>query len=193
MLFFSRMVAVNTVEAARVILMYGLIPLWIAAGLADWACHRSTRIAHTSGLPENLLHWLLLAQGGLVLLAIALCHVNAAVLLVAFAGFLAHEVTTYLELRYTVEKRQVRPVEQMVHSFMELLPLAILALVAAMEWDQVLALFGDGAPDFTLRPKETPWPRPYLESVGLAVLLFNILPMAEETLRCLRARRGWRG
>lgn len=179
----------NTVEAAQAILMYGVIPLWIVAGIADWACHRSTAIERTSGLRENLLHWLLLAQGGLVLLAVALFEVDAAVLLIAFAGFLAHELTTYLELRYTVEKRQVRPVEQMVHSFMELMPLAILALLAVMQWDQVLALFDAGTPDFGLQLKAEPWPPAYLAATGLAVLVLNVLPMVEETIRCARARR----
>jgi hypothetical protein len=176
---------VNTVEAARAILMYGVVPLWIAAGLADWFCHRSTDIARTSGLHENLLHWLLMAEGGLVLLSVALLEVNAGVLLITSAGFLAHELTTYLELRYTVEKREVRPVEQMVHSFMELLPLAILALLAVMQWDQVLALLNEGTPDFGLRPKAQPWPAGYLLGALAAVTFFNVLPMAEETWRCL--------
>ena len=180
----------NAADAAQAILMYVLVPLWIAAGLADWACHRASDIATTSGLPENLLHWLLLAQGGLVLLVIASFEIDAAVLLVVFADFLAHELTTYLELRYTVPRRQVRPVEQMVHSFLELLPLAILGLLAAMQWDQVLALFDAGVPDFGLRPKAEPWPLPWFVGAGLAVLAFNLLPIAEETLRCLRARRS---
>ena len=169
--------------------MYAVVPLWIAAGLADWACHRGTAIERTSGLRENLLHWLLLAQGGLVLVAVALFEVDAAVLLIAFAGFLAHELTTYLELRYTVARREVRPVEQMVHSFMELLPLVILALLAVMQWDQVLALFDAGTPDFGLQTKDRPWPLPYLAAAALAVLVFNVLPLLEETIRCLRARR----
>jgi hypothetical protein len=180
---------VSSVAAAEALLMYAVVPLWIAAGLADWACHRSTLIERTSGLRENLLHWLLLAQGGLVLVAVALFEVNVAVLLIVFAGFLAHELTTYLELRYAVPRREVRPVEQMVHSFMELLPLVILALLAVMQWDQVLALFGAGHPDFGLELKHQPWPLPYLAAAGLAVLVFNVLPMVEETLRCLRARR----
>jgi hypothetical protein len=180
---------VSSVAAAEALVMYAVVPLWIAAGLADWACHRSTRIERTSGLRENLLHWLLLAEGGLVLVAVALFEVNAAVLLIAFAGFLAHELTTYLELRYTVPRREVRPVEQMVHSFMELLPLVILALLAVMQWDQVLALFDAGRPDFGLAFKDQPWPLPYLAAAGLAVLVSNVLPMVEETIRCLRRRR----
>lgn len=173
-------------DAAQALLMYVLVPLWIAAGLADWLCHRSTAIARTSGLRENAFHWVLLAQGGLVLAAIALLEINAAVLLLAFAGFLAHELTTYIELRYTVARREVRPVEQMVHSFMELLPLAILSLVAVMQWDQVLALSGAGEPDFALEPKAQPWPLAWLLATAGAVLLLNVLPMAEETVRCLR-------
>ena len=179
----------NTVEAAEAVLMYGVVPLWIAAGLGDWACHRSTAIERTSGLRENLLHWLLLAQGGLVLLAVAVFEVDAALLLIAFAGFLAHELTTYVELRYTVDKRLVRPVEQMVHSFLELMPLAILALLAVMAWDQVLALFDAGEPDFGLQAKQRPWPPAYLAAAGLAVLVFNVLPIVEETIRCLRKGR----
>jgi len=180
---------VNASGVAQAILMYLLVPLWIAAGAIDWLCHRRTRIQHTSGLAENIFHWVLLAEGGLVLLAIALLEINAAVLLLALAGFLLHELTTYIELRYTVSRREVRPAEQMVHSFMELLPLAILCLAAVTQWSQVLALFGAGDPDFGLAPKQEPWPFAWLAGAGVAVLLLNVLPLAEETLRCLRARR----
>jgi hypothetical protein len=59
-----------------------------------------------------------------------------------------------------------------------------------MQWEQVLALFDEGTPDFGLRPKSGPWPLPYLVAIGIAVLACNVIPMAEETLRCLRARRA---
>jgi hypothetical protein len=177
-------------DAAEILLMAVVVPLWIAAGLADWWCHRRTAIESTSGLPENAFHWLLFAEGGLALVPVALLEIDAAVLLIVFAAFLAHEVTTFVELRYTVPLREVRPVEQMVHSFMELLPLAMLALLAVMAWDQVLALFAAGEPDFALRRKLDPWPGAYLAGAAAAVLLFNALPLAEEGLRCLRARRG---
>jgi hypothetical protein len=177
---------VNTVDAARWLLMFAVMPVWILAGLVDWWCHRRTGIERTSGLPENLFHWLLFAEMGAALLAVGLLEINAAVLLVVFAAFLAHEATTFVELRYTVPRREVRPFEQMVHSFMEILPLMVLALLAVMAWDQVLALFGAGAPDFTLRPKAEPWPASYLLATAGAVLAFNVLPLAEEGLRCLR-------
>lgn len=176
-------------ESARLILMYGLVPLWIAAGLADWWCHRRTSIEDTSGLPENAFHWILLAEGGLALAAVALLELNAGVLLLVFAAFLAHELTTFVELRYTWRRREIRPFEQMVHSFMELLPLLLLMLVAVMQWSQVVALFDGGAPDLGLHRKAQPWPAAWLLAVAAAAALLNVLPLAEEGLRCLRGRR----
>jgi hypothetical protein len=175
-------------DLARTLLMFVVVPLWVAAGTADWACHRRTHIATTSGLPENLFHWLLLAQAGALLLAVALLEITAGVLLLGLALFLAHELTTWVELRYAVPRREVRPIEQMVHSFMEILPLAILLLAGVSAGEQVLALAGEGRPDWGLRPKAQPWPPAYLLGLAGAVLLLDLLPMAEETLRCVRAR-----
>lgn len=175
-------------DAVRLLLMAAVVPLWIAAGLADWGCHRRTRIEATSGLRENLFHWVLLAEGGVILAATALLETTAAVLLLVFAAFLAHELTTWVELRFTVPRREVRPVEQMIHSFMEILPLAVLGLLAVEAWDQVRALFWMGAPDFSVRWKEAPWPPAYLAGAGLAVLLLNLVPVGEETARCLRRK-----
>lgn len=172
---------------SEVVVMAGIIPGWILCGVADWWCHRRTAIERTSGLPENAFHWLLLAEGGVALLAVALLEIDAAVLLVVFAAFLAHEVTTYVELRYAVPRREVRPLEQMIHSFLEILPLAMLGVVAVLAWDEVLAMFR-GTADFALRPKAHPWPLPYLAGAAVAVLLLNVLPMAEEGVRCWRAR-----
>ena len=181
----------NTQEVARLVLMYGVVPLWIAAGLADWACHRRTRIERTSGLGENAFHWILLAEGGVALLAAAMLEPDAGVLLIVFAAFLAHELTTYVELRYTARRRQIRPFEQMVHSYMELLPLVLLVLLAMMNWDQVLALFAQDTPDLAMRLKDMPLPGRYLLGAGVAVLLLNVLPLLEETWRCLRERRPY--
>jgi len=176
---------VTAQDGARLVLMFGVVPLWILAGLADWWCHRRTAIERTSGLRENLFHWLLFAEAGIALAGVAVLQVNAAILVLVFAGFLAHELTTYIELRYTVPRREVRPLEQMVHSFMEILPLLLLALLAVMGWDRL----ADGAwRDLAPRVTRTPWPPAYLAAIAAAVLLLNVLPMAEEARRCWRAR-----
>ena len=36
------------------------VPVRLAASLADWACHRYSRIEHTAGVKESLIHLLLL-------------------------------------------------------------------------------------------------------------------------------------
>jgi len=161
---------VNPQDVARLAVMYAVVPLWIAAGLVDWACHRRTAIERTSGWRENAFHWVLLGEGGVALVATALMEPGPALLTIVAGAFLAHELTTYVELRYTAPRRQIRPFEQMVHSFMELLPLALLGL---------LAVLAAGAPP-------QPWPPGYLAGAAVAVLLLNVLPMAEESWRCLR-------
>ena len=49
-------------HAARLVLMYGLVPLWLLAGAGDWLCHRLTHIERNAGVRESLLHMLMLAE-----------------------------------------------------------------------------------------------------------------------------------
>jgi hypothetical protein len=169
-------------EAAVFILMYVVYPVWVAAGLADWATHRRTGIAVTSGLKENLLHWLMYFEIGAGMLAVAFLEINAAVLAIVFAVFVLHEITVYSDLDYSTMKRDVGPFEQMVHSFLELLPLLSLAL---------LALVADRA-DWSLRIKDTPWPMDYIMVAAAASLLFNAVPLLQETVSCAIVRRRTR-
>ncbi|HET6829426.1 MAG TPA: diguanylate cyclase [Ramlibacter sp.] len=169
-------------EGVRMLLVGVVFPLWVGAGLADWACHRASAIERTSGLRENLVHWLLFMQMGLGVLAGLVLDTTAAVLVLLACIVLLHEVTVYLELRYTVARREVRPIEQVVHSLMEMLPLVALALLAALHWDQLRH------PEWALRVRQLPLPAAGLALGGLAVAVFNALPLVEETLRCARWR-----
>lgn len=177
-------------HAAALLLATVVFPLWLAAGVADWACHRATRIAATSGLRENLLHVLMAAQAGGILLAMALLEVNAGVLLLVAALFAFHEATVWWDLRVSLPVRRVGALEQMVHSFQELLPLVSLLLLAVLAWDQVLALAGQGGQgaDLRLRWKEHPLPLPLLAAGAVLTLVFAAAPIAQETWACLRAR-----
>ena len=178
-------------DGARTILMFVVFPLWVVTAVVDWACHRRTVIEDTSGLKENLIHLLMTAQVGIGMVVVALAEINAAVLLFVLVVFLLHELTVYWDLHYTVPLRQVGPFEQMVHSFLELLPLLSLALLAAVQWEQALSLFGigDAAADFSLRLKSHPLPPADLAVGLLAAVLFCVVPLLEETWRCWKARR----
>jgi hypothetical protein len=178
-------------DAAGFILMYLVFPVWVAAGLADWACHRRTAIAVTSGLKENLLHWLMYLEIGAGMAAAVFLDVNAAVLAIVFGAFVLHEATVYWDLAYSTLRRDVGPFEQMVHSFLELLPLFSLALLAMLAWPQAQAIVhvGDDVADWTLRLKQQPLPEIYVMGALAATALFNALPLLQETLSCLIAPR----
>jgi hypothetical protein len=171
-------------EPARLLLLYAVLPLWVAAGLLDWRCHRATDIAHTSGLKENLLHLVMFGEIGAGMLAVAFLEIDAAVLLIVLAVFVLHEVTVYWDLHYSTPLRHVGPFEQMVHSVLEMLPLLALALLAVIAWPQLH--------DWSLRVKTQPLAAGYLAGAAALVALFNGLPLLQETWSCWQARRAAR-
>jgi hypothetical protein len=178
-------------QIAQYILMYFVLPLWLAAGLADWFCHRASRIETTSGPKESVFHLLGLAEMGVPVVLALFFEINALVIAVMIAAFLLHEFTTWLDVRYASSTREITPVEQQIHSFLEVLPLMGLAFIVLLHWGQFLALFGLGSETarFALALKQPPLPLSYTLTVLAAVLLFNIIPFTEELIRGLRAQR----
>jgi hypothetical protein len=178
-------------QIAQYILMYFVLPLWLAAGLADWLCHRVTRIEVTSGPTESAFHLLGLAEMGVPVVLALFFEINALVIALMIAAFVLHELTTWLDLRYAVNKREVMPVEQLVHSFVEILPLMGLGFIVLLHWGQFLALFGLGndSARFALALKQSPLPFSYTLTAVAAAVLFNVIPFTEELVRGLRARR----
>jgi len=49
--------------------MYFVLPLWLAAGFADYLCHRASHIEATSGPKESALHLLQFAEMAIPTLA----------------------------------------------------------------------------------------------------------------------------
>ena len=172
-------------------LMYFILPLWIAAGISDYLLHRRTQIEYTSGTKESLLHLLQLSEAGLPVLLGLLLDINALVILVMLVGLVAHEATAMWDLKYAVTRRYVGPLEQHVHSFLELLPVMGVSFVTILYWDQFLALFGlgQGAAQFEFRLKDPPLPLGYLLALFSAIVLCIVLPFAEELRRCLTISR----
>lgn len=173
------------------LILYVAIPLWMLAGIADWCCHRATHIELNSGLRESALHALMLAEMGLPIAFALFFEINALFFLVAVGALLAHEATALWDVSYAHKRRYLSPFEQHVHSFLELVPLFIMALLAALHREQFLALFGFGgaAPDFALRLKAESLPTAYVAVLVSAVVLLQLLPYGEELLRCHRGRK----
>ena len=179
-------------DPTLLILMYFILPLWLLAGCADWLCHRASNIERTTGAKESLLHLLMFAELGLPLLAAIFLQINAGIIAVMIVAFFIHEATALWDVSYAVTARDVTPIEQHVHSFLEMIPLMAILFVVSRHWDQFLALFGFGveAPRFDLAWKEPPLPKTYVLSVMAAILLFELIPYIEEFLRGLRANHG---
>ena len=176
-------------EAVQSVLLYFVLPVWFLAGIADWLCHRATDIEHTTGAKESVIHLLMFGEIAVPLLACLFLDINALIFLLMIAGFLAHEATALWDVSYAVKRRWVSPVEQHVHSFLEMMPLMAGLLVGLLHWPQLLALFGLGseAPRFALQGKDPALPFAYIAAVLSAALLLELLPYCEELWR------GWRG
>ncbi|WP_263141613.1 diguanylate cyclase [Pseudomonas sp. RIT-PI-AD] len=176
---------------ATAYLMYFLLPVWLLAGFADWLCHRRTSISTTTGIKESLIHLLMLLEIGVPLLAAMFLQVNALIFLLMLAAFVLHELTALWDVSYAVSLRDVKPSEQHVHSFLEMIPLMGLSVLALLHWQAFLSLFGLGeAPaEYALRWKQQPLPAGYLACVLGATLLLAVLPYLEELHRDWRDRR----
>ncbi|MBG0795002.1 diguanylate cyclase [Methylocystis sp. H62] len=179
-------------DPTLLVLMYFVVPVWLMAGFADWLCHRAANIETTSGAKESVLHLLLFAEVAGPFLAALLLDINALVLAFMIVMFFVHEATTLWDLSYAVNLREITPIEQHVHSYLEMMPLMGVLLVAARHWPQFLALFGfgDEAPRFDIALKAPPLPLAYIISALVAALLFAVLPYTEELWRGLRANNG---
>jgi len=172
-------------------LMYFIVPLWLAAGVADWICHRRAHIERTSGPKESLIHLLMLAEMGLPILAALFLEVNVAVFILMITCFFLHEITSLWDVAYASKTRTIPPIEQHIHSFLEMLPLMAISMMALMHWEQFTALFGFGgaSADFSLTLKAVPLPRQYVVWLLCAVVVFELLPYGEELHRTWRSRR----
>jgi hypothetical protein len=170
-------------------LLYFILPLWIGAGLTDYFLHRHTQIEDTSGTKESVLHVLQLIEAGVPVIAGLLLEINALVLLLMLSALVLHEVTAIWDVKYAITRRYVGAVEQHIHSFLELLPLMGISFITILYWDQFQALFGLGreAARFGLQWKTSPLSPGYLWVLFSTLLVFIVLPYAEELWRCMRA------
>jgi hypothetical protein len=174
-------------SAAYHLLGFVVLPLWIAAGLADYFCHRAARISANAGTPESFLHLLQFSLVGLPVTLALFLKANSGFFLFAAVMILLHHLVAYVDVRYADGARKVKPFEQMVHSFLELLPITAFLLLAVPAWSQFLALFGLGGEKAVFPPQLQMLFPAYAAAILVAAFLLNFLPYVEELVRCLRA------
>ncbi|WP_374676371.1 diguanylate cyclase [Ideonella sp.] len=180
-------------DALRGVLMYVLVPVWAAAGVGDWWCHRRDDMAHTAGWREAALHLVMLAILGPAVLLALLAEITAGVLGLLLAACVLHEAVFWWDLRYASRHRVIGPMEQWVHGVQFAAPWIGLAGVALLHRAQMLAMAGHpaaGPPDWSVRWKQPALPPDYLVGVVVAGLAVIALPFLNELWRCVRARRA---
>lgn len=159
------------------------LALWLAAGLADWLCHRRSHIERTSGPRESALHVLLFLLIAVPLVLGLFLEINALLLAVMAGGVVAHMGCSWWDTAYAQPKRYIAPLEQMIHSHLEMLPLFGLAVAVLLHWDALRA------PEWTFALRDTALPRWSVVAVltGLSLGLGFIF---EEWWRGERTRRA---
>jgi hypothetical protein len=165
------------------LLQYGVFPLWVIAGFADYCCHRVTRIEQTTGRAESSLHAVQYLQ---IVAAVALTlflEVTSLVLVLVIALALLHLATGYLDIAYTTGRRYISPVEQHVHSYMEMLPLGATALLMVLYWSPFAAIFNGDAGSWSVTRRQQALPTGAVASVAVGLALAG-LAVAEEYWRC---------
>ena len=183
-----------TTDIVHTFLLIALLPAWLLVGLADWWLHRTSTIEKTSGVRESVVHLVLSGQAAAAILPALLFEINGLILALTISMFVAHELTTNLDVHLAVPARVITPAEIRIHNFLTAVPFAGVLLVLATHTDQAAALFGAGNTpvDFQLRWKTPALPTAYLLGWICAAAAFNVLPFLEELARCIRARRGLR-
>jgi hypothetical protein len=168
-------------DLLQTLLVWGIYPLWLLAGAGDYLCHRQTDIEHSSGSGESWFHVL---QFLTLLITIAAGTLFEAAVLpfgVMVVAVLAHSVLAHLDVSYTDGRRYISPFEQLLHGFMDVLPIVAVAIYGVLHWQRIGAgLAGD---QWVLL-------RPDAVRVGLlaSFVLLAGLPILEELVRTLRHR-----
>jgi hypothetical protein len=168
-------------ELLQTLLVWGLYPVWLLAGAGDYLCHRQTDIEHTSGTRESWLHLLQFASLLIAFAAAVLVNLNAIVFGIMVVLVIAHSVLAHVDVSYTDGRRHISPFEQLVHGFMDVLPLIAVALIGVLHWPEVTA--SPSSPIFSLRAADLG--RTLL--VGSFAVLAGV-PILEELARTYRHR-----
>ncbi|HEU5047257.1 MAG TPA: hypothetical protein VFT64_05365 [Rickettsiales bacterium] len=173
---------------ADIILLYALIPVWLAVGVLDWWCHKKAGIEHTSGTRESILHLLMFIEAGIALLAGLFLEINALVLAFMLVLLMLHELTAIWDLEYADPRRKITTLEQHTHSFLEVLPFMAFSLLCCIYWEQFSALIGtgDATADFSLHWKRHALPQFYVIAVLVCAALIDMGVYIEELYRCLK-------
>ncbi len=74
-------------------------------------------------------------------LAAIFLQINAAIIPLMIVCLILHEGTAIWDVHYAYATREVKPIEQHLHSFLEMLPVIAVLAIAILHRNQFLSLF----------------------------------------------------
>jgi hypothetical protein len=166
----------------RTALVVGLCA-WLGPGLLDWWCHRKTAIEHprNGAVTESLLHAAMLAEGGIPLVLGTFFEVNPPVAILMAGSALVHEATAVADVRVAKNsQRELTQTEQHIHSFLEVMPFGMSAL---------LLLRQPRSSGWALHKREPVCSKRALVIAAAAIAVMGVVPYGEEFARCVRTAR----
>jgi hypothetical protein len=126
---------VTTATLLDGLLAYVLLPAWLVAGFADWLCHRATSIERTSGTRESTLHVVLYFEIAVPLVAALFLEPTRFVVALCAVGATVHLATSLWDTSVAQPRRYISPIEQQVHSWLEMLPVFALSVFVVRHWE----------------------------------------------------------
>lgn len=175
------------------LILYGCLPLWVVMGFADYLCHRRSGIERTTGLRESIDHVVMGAQIGVPVFLGLYFEINVHLLLMALALLVFHVWVAHHDLTYALHKREITIWETHAHSFLEVLPFVVVALIACKRWPAFVDLITlNWAGHLTLVPKEAPIDFQYIVGYFAFMMVVGVAPYLEEIYRCWNARHDLR-
>ncbi|GAB2506288.1 hypothetical protein [Lysobacter humi (ex Lee et al. 2017)] len=164
-----------------------VFPVWLLAGLLDYAIHARQRIEATAGPYESILHLLQALEVGLPVLVILFLDITASTFLVLVAAVLLHAWTSWRDACYATAVRVVGPAEQKAHAVLDLVPWFGLALVALLHREALAPLIGSGSADWALRLRDPGFPPAVVVAVLVSSIASGVVPALWELRRGQRA------
>lgn len=164
-----------------------VFPIWLAAGLLDYAIHARQRIEDTAGPYESALHLLQALEVGVPVLVVLFLEITASTFLVLAVATGAHAVTSWRDSCYATSVRLVGPAEQKAHAVLDMVPWFALGLLALLHRDALGPLFGSPAPDWSIRLRDDPFAPWIIVAVLASSIAAGVLPALRELRRGRRA------
>src|SRR5699024_10135233 len=132
---------------------------------------------------------LMMAEAGIPVMLGLFARINPLVLGTMYVAAGIHAATALWDVQVATEDREVHPLEQHIHSFLEVLPLTAIAFLSCLHWDQVRAFTGDDPDRGKLLPRLARLSGRHVAGLIWAVGGLLVLPHGRELFGCIRAQR----